>query len=94
MNKEPLVTVSTITAIAAAVIGVLVAFAVPLTEDQQVAILALVGVLAPVVVALVVRPKVTPEAKAQDRERAALRKGQQEAAPVRQVDLDPPAEEI
>ena len=62
MKYEPLISVSSIVAAATAVIALLVAFGVPLTEDQKVAILGLVGVLAPVIVALVTRGKVTPNA--------------------------------
>ena len=62
MKYEPLISVSSIVAAATAVVALLVAFGVPLTEDQKVAILGLVGVLAPVIVALVTRGKVTPNA--------------------------------
>ena len=62
MKHEPLISVSSIVAAATAVIALLVAFGVPLTEDQKVAILGLVGVIAPVIVALVTRGKVTPNA--------------------------------
>lgn len=62
MKYEPLISVSSIVAGATAIIALLVAFGVPLTEDQKVAILGLVGVLAPVIVALVTRGKVTPNA--------------------------------
>ena len=62
MKYEPLISISSIVAGATAVIALLVAFGVPLTEDQKVAILGLVGVLAPVLVALVTRGKVTPNA--------------------------------
>ena len=62
MKYEPLISTSSIVAGATAVIALLVAFGVPLTEDQKVAILGLVGVLAPVIVALVTRGKVTPNA--------------------------------
>lgn len=60
MKYEPLISISSIVAGATAIIALLVAFGVPLTEDQKVAILGLVGVLAPVIVALVTRGKVTP----------------------------------
>lgn len=63
MDNEPAITVGTITALAAAVVAVLVAFAVPLTDQQQTAILGLVGVIAPVAVALLVRPHVTPNSR-------------------------------
>ena len=62
MKYEPLISISSIVAGATAVIALLVAFGVPLTEDQKVAILGLVGVIAPVIVALVTRGKVTPNA--------------------------------
>ena len=62
MKYEPLISISSIVAGATAVIALLVAFGVPLTEDQKVAILGLVGVLAPVIVALATRGKVTPNA--------------------------------
>ena len=62
MKYEPLISISSIVAAATAVIALLVAFGVPLTEDQKVAILGLVGFLAPVIVALVTRGKVTPNA--------------------------------
>ena len=62
MKYEPLISVSSIVAAATAVVALLVAFGVQLTEDQKVAILGVVGVIAPVIVALVTRGKVTPSA--------------------------------
>ena len=62
MKYEPLISVSSIVAAATAVVALLVAFGVQLTEDQKVAILGVVGVIAPVIVALVTRGKVTPNA--------------------------------
>jgi hypothetical protein len=67
MRSEPLWTVAGITAAVSAVIAALAAFGVvPLTETQTTAILGVVGVLAPVVVAWVTRSKVTPVNKASD----------------------------
>ena len=63
MNREPAVTIGTITGIAAAVVALLVAFNIPLTQDQQVAVLGVVAVLAPVLVGLLTRPRVTPVRK-------------------------------
>lgn len=60
MKREPLVTVASVTAAATALVGVLVAFGVTLSDDQRAAVLALVGVVAPFVVAVVGRRKVTP----------------------------------
>lgn len=62
MKNEPLVTLASITAGATALLGLLVAFGVPLTEGQQVAVLAVVAVAAPFVVALAGRVRVTPNA--------------------------------
>ena len=62
MQYQPLISISSIVAGATAVIALLVAFGVPINQDQKVAILGLVGVLAPVIVALVTRGKVTPNA--------------------------------
>lgn len=63
MNREPLVTVATITALVAAVLGLLVSFGIDLTKDQQNAILAVAAVVAPLVVAAFARGKVTPVGK-------------------------------
>lgn len=60
MNREPLVTTATITALVSAVIGLLVVFGVPLSKEQEAAILGVVAVVAPLVVGLVARGKVTP----------------------------------
>lgn len=60
MSREPLWTVAGLTAAATAVIALLVAFGVPLTDEQQVAIMGVVAVLAPTVVAIVGRGLVTP----------------------------------
>lgn len=60
MKNEPAVTVASITAVVAALIGALVAFGVNLSDDQQKAILALVAVAGPVIAGLVTRSKVTP----------------------------------
>lgn len=60
MTREPLVTVGTITGAVTAVIALLVAFGFDLTAEQQTAILAVVAVAAPFVVAAATRSKVTP----------------------------------
>jgi hypothetical protein len=60
MQREPLVTVASFTALIGAVIALLVAFGVPLTGEQQTAILGITTVVAPLVVALLVRSRVTP----------------------------------
>jgi hypothetical protein len=60
MKREPLITTALITSLVGAVLTLLVAFGVPLTEAQQDAINGLVIVAAPLVVALVGRRYVTP----------------------------------
>lgn len=50
-SSEPLVTVGTITAAVTAVLGVLVAFGLDLSDDQKTAVLGVVAVVAPFVVA-------------------------------------------
>lgn len=60
MNREPLVTVATLTALVSGVVGLLVAFGVNLTSDQEKAILGITAVVAPLVVAAFARRKVTP----------------------------------
>ncbi|WP_431976193.1 hypothetical protein [Micromonospora haikouensis] len=56
--SEPLVTVGTITAGATAVIATTIAFGVPLSTDQRTALLGLVAVFAPLVVAMIGRGRV------------------------------------
>lgn len=63
MSKEPAITIGTISAAVGAVIALLVAFGVPLTEDQQIAILGVVAALGPIVAAVITRRFVSPVAK-------------------------------
>lgn len=67
-KTEPAITTGTIGAVAAAILTLVVAFQPDLlTEDQKVAILGVVAVAAPLVVALVTRPQVTPNASVVER---------------------------
>ena len=52
MERQPLVTVATVTALAAAVLSALVAFGTPLNDGQVQAVLGVIAVAAPVVVAV------------------------------------------
>lgn len=61
-QNEPLVTTGVITALVAAAVTLAVAFGLPLTSEQQIAIGGFTAVVAPLVVALVARRKVTPSA--------------------------------
>ena len=61
-DNEPAITAGGLCALAAALLAVLAAFGLPITPDQQKAILGLVAVIAPIVVALLIRPHVTPQA--------------------------------
>jgi hypothetical protein len=62
VDKEPLITVGTITAIASAVVAALVAFGLNLTEAQTTAILGIVAVAAPIAVTWIGRGKVASPA--------------------------------
>lgn len=88
MNKEPAVILGLIGAAAAAVLGILVVFYVPINQAQQDAILGAIGPVGLLIIALITRQWVTPEMKARDREQAALRQARAE------LSADPPSEEI
>lgn len=60
MNNEPAVSVGSITAAVTAVLALLVAFGLGLSDDQKAAILGVTAVVAPFIVGAVVRGKVTP----------------------------------
>ena len=60
MNTEPAITIGSIVALVAAVITLLVAFGVEVTNDQRDAILAIVSIGGPLVAAVLIRRKVTP----------------------------------
>lgn len=62
-RTEPLITVATVTAAVTAILALLTAFGISLSDQQQTAILGVVAVAAPLVVALVARTYVTPNAK-------------------------------
>lgn len=58
MKSEPSVIVGTVTAFVTALIGLLVAFGLDITEDQKNAILGMTAVLAPIIAAVIIRGKV------------------------------------
>lgn len=72
MKREPLVTTALITSAIAALLSLLTAFGVPLTEVQQDAINQMVLIVAPLVVAFVARYFVTPVADPRDHEGVSL----------------------
>lgn len=59
MKTEPVITVATVVSAATALLAVLVAFGLPVTDTQQAALLGVVAVAAPLVVILA-RRWVTP----------------------------------
>lgn len=59
-TKEPVIATASITAVVAAVITALIAFGVPLTDDQEKALLGLVAVVGPLIAAHFARKRVTP----------------------------------
>lgn len=60
LDENPVITANLITTLSAAVIALLVAFGIPITLEQKAAILALLGILAPVVATIWARRKTTP----------------------------------
>lgn len=61
MNSEPLITAGSVALLAAAAIGLLANFGVPITGDQSEALLVLVGVISPFLIAFLrAQPWVTP----------------------------------
>ena len=66
MSREPLLTKATWVALVTAVIAVAVAFGLPLTDEQQKALIGLAGVLAPIAAAVWARSQVTPVADPRD----------------------------
>ena len=63
MRNEPVVTAAGVSAVITAAIALLVAFGVHVTANQSAAIVGFVGVVAPLVLAVVARARVTPVAK-------------------------------
>jgi urea transporter len=63
VKKEPAVTVGMVTALAAAVLGLLVVLGLNIDTQKQAAIVVIVGALFPIVSALITRKHVTPVAK-------------------------------
>jgi hypothetical protein len=57
MDREPAVIVAGVTAVLTAVVAVVVAW-LPVSDDQQAALLGLVGAAAPIIAGLVIRGKV------------------------------------
>lgn len=60
MDREPLVSTGVATAAVTAILTLLVAFGLSITDDQQSAILGVVAVLGPLVAVAFARNKVTP----------------------------------
>jgi hypothetical protein len=63
VSREPLVTVAVLTSIVGAVLALLKSFGVDISNEQQAAISGLALIVAPLLVAVFVRPRVTPVAK-------------------------------
>ena len=60
MKREPVVTAAGVSAVITAAIALLVAFGVHVSANQSAAIVGFVGVVAPLVLAVVARARVTP----------------------------------
>ncbi len=75
MATEPATIVGTITAAATAIIALLVAFGLDLSDEQQQAILGVVAVAAPVIAAVVIRGKVVSPKTAQELTNSSAKTG-------------------
>ncbi len=60
MNREPVLKAGVAGTVVAAILTLLTSFGLDITDDQQSAVLGFVAVVFPLVVALFVRPSVTP----------------------------------
>ena len=60
IKSEPAVVIGTVTTAVAAILAVLVAFGIDLSQGQQVAILGVIAGVGPLVVAFLTRSKVAP----------------------------------
>lgn len=66
MDREPLITAGVVTAVVTSLLALVTSFGLDITDDQQAAILGFVAVAAPIVLALAVRPRVTPTSAPRD----------------------------
>lgn len=85
MGTSPLITTAAIASVVGAVIAVLVAFGVHLTADQTAAIMGLVAVAAPWIVALVGHNTTTPLAAPKDEDGTPLVRSVTQEPTLRQV---------
>lgn len=85
MNNEPLVTAAVITSVITALITLLKAFGIPITEDQQAAINQFAAIVAPIALGILARQWVTPLAnpKAADGEPLVRASGSTRSAAVK-----------
>ena len=66
MSNEPVLTAASVGALVAAVLSAVALFGLPITPDQQKAVVLVVMLAFPIVAAFVARSQVTPVAKASD----------------------------
>lgn len=62
-STEPAITTAGVVALVAAVLAAAVAFGAPITDDQREAILTVIATAGPIVAGVIIRGKVTPNAK-------------------------------
>lgn len=74
VRREPILKAATVVALVSALIGLLVAFGVPLTDAQRESIVALVTILAPFAVWWIARRSTTPLSDPRDNAGAPLRR--------------------
>lgn len=81
-TTEPAVIVGAISAVVASILVLLVAFGFDITPDQTAAILGVVAAVGPIVAALVIRRKVTPNVNVVE---AVTRDGEVVAGPANEI---------
>lgn len=60
MKNEPVITAATVAAVITAILALLKAFGVPISDDQAVALVGVVGPVATLIAAVIARGRVTP----------------------------------
>lgn len=84
MNTQPMITAAAITSVVGAIIALLISFGVNLTGEQQAAIMGLVTVASPWIVALVGRSTTTPLADPKDEDGVPLTRAGTEEPTLKQ----------
>lgn len=90
MNSQPLLTTAALTSLVGAIIALLVSFGVSLTGEQQAAIMGLVTIISPFVVALIGQHYTTTLADPKDEDGAPLTRPGDEPTLKQQRNMETP----